>query len=137
MSKNTQIFILSISIFFMSFNASGDEASAWVKKSQSIKGEWLIESRDGYDYLVFSDDFNTRKGPDLKLMLSTLSTTDVNGDNADEGSIIIAPLESHEGGQEYKLPEGYAEYSTLLIHCEKFSKLWGASDLKLNEIDTD
>jgi len=38
-------------------------------------------------------------------------------------------LESPKGSQSYKLPEGYSDYSTLLIHCEKYSKLWGASDV--------
>ena len=131
MPKYTQIFMLSIALCFICLEASSADKSSWIKKSQSVNGGWSIESRDGDDYLVFSDDFKTRKGPDLKLMLSNLSTANVNGENANEGAILIAPLKSSKGGQAYKLPERYTEYSTLLIHCEKYSKLWSASDLKI------
>ncbi len=127
-----RFFIAFLGILFSTIAFADHEGDArnWVKKSQSIKGSWTIEKRDDGDYLVLSDDFKTRKGPDLKLMLSTLSSDDVNGKNASDNSLTIAPLASNKGSQSYKLPEGYADYSTLLIHCEKFSKLWGASNVK-------
>ncbi len=45
-----------------------------------------------------------------------------------DDSLTIAPLRSAKGKQSYKLPEGHHDYQTLLIHCEKFSKLWSASN---------
>jgi len=96
-------FFVRLTIVFISLllskTAFAQDARHWAKKSQSIKGSWNIEQRDNGDYLVLSENFKTRKGPDLKLMLSTLSIDDVNGKNASESSVTIAPLESHKGGQ--------------------------------------
>lgn len=128
----TRLIIISLgALFNLSVLASEPEGALfWIKKSQSIKGSWSIEVKEDGEYLILSDDFKTRKGPDLKLLLSTLSSAEVNGKNASEGSLFISELESNKGGQSYKLPKGYTDYSTLLIHCEKYSKLWGASDLE-------
>lgn len=128
----TKIIMTAVLGMFFSLAALADHhassAPHWIKKSQSVKGSWHIETRDDGDYLVLSSDFKTRKGPDLKLMLTKLSSDEVTGKNATSSSITIAPLTSPQGGQSYKLPADYTDYNTLLIHCEKYSKLWGASD---------
>lgn len=99
----------------------------WTKKSQKIAGEWLIETRDGQAYLVLGDDFKTRNAPDLKFVLSNTSVEDVSNRNAMDGALFVANLESPSGEQVYLLPENFYEYSTLLLHCEKYTKLWGAA----------
>jgi len=81
----------------MTFADHAEDARHWIKKSQSINGSWGIDKRDDGDYLVLSDNFKTRKGPDLKLMLSTLPSDEVNGKNASANSLTIAPLASHKG----------------------------------------
>jgi hypothetical protein len=114
--------------FVLVATTQAEESTQWVKKSKTVTGEWVIEQKDDGDYLVLDENFKTSRGPDLKLMLSKLSIEQVNGSNAADGSLTIAPLKSAKGKQSYKLPEGYLDYQTLLIHCEKFSKLWSASN---------
>jgi len=101
----------------------------WVKKTQKIAGQWRIEERTDGHYLVLNDDFKTRRAPDLKFVLSNLSVGDVNNKNAMQGAKIVALLKSAKGAQTYKLPADYQSYSTLLLHCEKYTKLWGATAL--------
>ena len=103
---------------------------SWVKKSQSIQGQWRIEQREGTAYLVLGDDFKTRRAPDLKFVLSNLSVDEVSNKNAMQGAKLVSQLESSKGAQAYKLPDDYTSYQSLLLHCEKYTKLWGAARLK-------
>lgn len=104
---------------------SGD----WVKKERSIHGTWTIEKRADGAYLILDEDFKTRKAPDLKFVLSKQSIDSVSSRNAMEGGQIVALLESARGEQSYKLPANYEDYATLLLHCEQYSKLWGATSI--------
>jgi hypothetical protein len=99
-------------------------------QESSIDGGWRIETRDDGRYLVFDDDFRTRRGPDLKIFLSIEAAANVTGDNAANG-LFLAELESHRGTQAYRLPDDLdlEAYASVVIHCERFSKLWGAGDL--------
>lgn len=123
-------FMLSVSVLLSSV-ALADNSGHWVKKSETVNGTWSVETKNDGDYLILSDDFKTRNAPDLVLMLTNLSVADVNGKNAANGSLKISSLQSPKGGQSYKLPDAYHNYSTLLIHCEEYSKLWSASNFKL------
>lgn len=102
----------------------------WVKKSQKIAGQWRIEIRSGEAYLVLDDSFKTRKAPDLKFVLSNTPVAQLSNNNALDGALIIANLKSPSGAQVYKLPSNFDDYSTLLLHCEKYTKLWGAAAIK-------
>ncbi|MBR9824743.1 MAG: DM13 domain-containing protein [Alphaproteobacteria bacterium] len=97
-----------------------------------IRGDWRIEARADGNYIVLSDDFRTRRGPDLKIFFSTNAAVDVNGENGDEGFFLTA-LDSNRGGQAYRLPDDFAleDYSSVVIQCEQFSKLWGAGTINL------
>ena len=46
--------------------------------------------------------------------------------------VLIARLDSPRGGQRYPIPDGVDldKLSTLLLHCEKYSKLWGGAALR-------
>lgn len=109
---------------------AGEITGGWVKKEQSIRGEWKIEERADGHYLILGDDFRTRRAPDLKFVLSKQSVDSVQSSTAMNGALLIAPLESARGAQEYKLPENFADYSSLLLHCEQYTKLWGAAALR-------
>lgn len=133
--KNIVVVTLSLlaGLLAMSTQADADvyQGAPWVKKSKSVAGDWRVEYKEDGAYLVLADNFKTSNGPDLKLMLTMKSTAEVNGSNAAEGSLTISPLQSNKGMQSYKLPEGFANYTTLLIHCERFSKLWSATEFNL------
>ena len=107
--------------------ASGD----WTKKSFKIAGSWRIVEEDGQRFLELDAAFKTKKAPDLKLFLSRQALADATGKNATRDALLIAPLDSHQGAQRYKLPDvELNDYPTLLLHCEKYSKLWGGAPLR-------
>ena len=107
-------------------------ADGWQKQDFKVKGDWTIEQRDDGNYVVLSDDFKTKKAPDLKLFVSKKAYGDINGKNATEDAAIISLLSSHKGGQSYKIPAAIdlSDYQSLIIHCEKYSKLWASTPLK-------
>ena len=113
----------------------GDEAvissGRWEKKSFAADGSWSIVDRGGARYVTLSADFKTKNAPDLKIFLSPKSAGELNGRNATDGSILIAPLSSASGAQEYEIPAGVdlSAYQTIIIHCEAFSKLWSVAPL--------
>ena len=69
--------------------------------------------------------------PDLKLFLTKSKASSLTGKNATKNAVRIAKLTSNKGAQRYKLPNNInpADFTTLLIHCEKYSKLWATGNL--------
>ena len=117
-----------------SVEASGvhvTEASPFQKKTYALKGGITVEQRGSQTVIVFSDDFRTKNGPDLKVFLSKSDVASATGANAVSTSLRLGVLQDNRGGQEYVLPEGVniADYNSVLVHCEAFSKLWGGADL--------
>lgn len=104
---------------------------AFFKKKYRIKGTWSLVERDGKNFITFSDDFKTKNGPDLKIFLSPTSADNVKGKNAIDGSLNIGALKSNKGAQEYEIPAGtdLTQFSTVLVHCEAYSILWGGGTL--------
>lgn len=121
---------LLVGSFGLTATASAD-ANTWVKHSQKIKGTWNIVVTDSGTFLELDDQFKTRKAPDLKLFLSPLPADQVNAQNATKGSVLIAKLKKAKGAQRYEIPEGVdlAQFQTLVLHCEAYTKLWGVSAL--------
>ena len=111
--------------------AAAAQSQSFFKKKYKIKGSWSLVQRDGKTFVKFSDDFKTKNGPDLKLFLSPLPANQVNGKNALDGSIKLGVLKSNKGGQEYEIPAGtnLSQFSTVLVHCEAYSILWGGGSL--------
>ncbi|MEP1231227.1 MAG: DM13 domain-containing protein [Litorimonas sp.] len=107
------------------------ENQEFFKKKYRIKGTWSLTERDGKHFITFSDDFKTKNGPDLKIFLSPKSTADVNGKNAIDGAVNIGVLKSNKGSQEYEIPAdvNLSQFSTVLVHCEAYSILWGGGAL--------
>ncbi|MDX1907437.1 MAG: DM13 domain-containing protein [Bacteroidia bacterium] len=89
--------------------------------------------RQGEDlYLELSADFGTDEGPDLHVMLSPTALDSADNDNANvPGAFIVAPLQAQKGSQRYDLPDTLQlqHYRTVMIHCVKYSHLYGAAPL--------
>ncbi len=104
----------------------------WTKKTASISGSWSIVEEGGSRFLVLSDDFKTKKAPDLKLFLSSRDFSAIDGSNATSQAVFIAKLKSARGGQRYPIPDDIDlnEHSTLLLHCEKEAKVWGGAKIR-------
>jgi Electron transfer DM13 len=113
--------------------ASTLSTGTWIKKSVKSSGTWTIYTENSKTFVKLSSDFKTRKAPDLKLFLSPLSAAAANGKNAAHGSVLIASLTSNSGEQIYEIPGSInlADFKSILIHCEQYSKLWSAADLTL------
>ena len=75
--------------------------------------------------------FKTANAPDLKIFLSPKTASAVSSKNATQGSVLVAKLKSNKGDQKYTLPANVdlSKYKSVVIHCEKYSKLWGAGKL--------
>jgi len=111
--------------------SSALQDQAFFKKKYRIKGTWSLVERDGKTFVKFSDDFKTKNGPDLKIFLSPKSADDVKGKNAVDGSLNLGVLKSNIGAQEYEIPADtdLSQFSTVLVHCEAYSILWGGGAL--------
>ena len=127
--------VCALVLISTSFSVFADETlhgpGDWVKKSYRIAGEWEIISRDNARFIVFNEDFKTKKGPDLKVYLSKMSIADIEDRDVEPSSIKISALKSNKGHQEYALPADIDldEYSSMLIHCEAYTHLWGGAAL--------
>ncbi len=110
---------------------TGATEGTWVSKQYKVAGEWQI-AQDGDDrFLVLSADFKTKKGPDLKIFLSPQSLDQVTGETATDGAVLLALLDQPKGEQRFEIPSGIdlSDYQSILIHCEKYSVLWGGASL--------
>lgn len=117
------------------FAAEPVDSGGWTRKGYAIEGEWKIVSEGDDYFLELDEDFATRKAPDLKLFLSATPLGELTDDNATDGSILVAPLERNRGAQRYLLPAGIdlGNHRTLVLHCEKFSKLWGGATIGIDD----
>ncbi|MFK7885140.1 MAG: DM13 domain-containing protein [Phycisphaerales bacterium] len=110
--------------------------SLWVKKANAVTGSYHIEQREDGRYLVFSEDFSTKSGPDLKVVLSPTASNKVKGKTALSGSVILGQLSSNNGTQSFRIPDStdLSRYTSVLIHCEQYTKLWAAAPLTQGEL---
>lgn len=105
---------------------AAERSGTWSKKSHSIKGTWTIDG----DTLSL-EGFSTKRAPDLKIFLSPKPLAELNNKNATDGALLVAKLKSAKGDQSYTLPDGadLSKFKTVIVHCERYSKLWGGSAL--------
>lgn len=102
----------------------------WVKTSYAIAGRWAIVMRGGKSYIEFDDDFKTRRGPDLKVYLSTRAVEQLSDRTVAANAVEIAALKRPRGAQQYEIPArlDLNDYRAVLIHCKRFSHLWGGGN---------
>ena len=109
------------------------KAGSWETRGYAVDGDWKIVEQGGKLFLELPETFSTKKAPDLKLFLSPQAPADVSSRNAIEGATLVAALESDRGAQRYPVPvdrAGLARFKTLVLHCEKYSKLWAVGTLE-------
>ncbi len=130
--------LLSLTLIFYTAISNADDGESsrkWIGKGYDINGGWNISEQDGKQILTFDEDFSTRKGPDLKIYLSRESIQKVKGRSVTKSSVLISPLKSEKGAQQYELPSdlNLDDFSSVLIHCEAYAHLWGGGSLKDGE----
>lgn len=107
---------------------SGEFEGGWLSK---VEGSWKIERSGDQWVLKTGKDFKASKGPDVKVFLSRTPADDVTGKNASQGSVFVQLLDNFKGEMVIPLPSGVdpREYQTLVLHCEEYTKLWGATEI--------
>jgi len=112
----------------------------WETIDYDVQGAWKIV-RTGDTYTVrLGEDFETKDGPDLHILLSPRSIKEIDHGDAGNDALIVGPLNTTDtstffkkmkGPQSLALPSGVnlSEYKTILIHCVKFSHLWAGGTL--------
>jgi hypothetical protein len=121
-----------VTLASLAAQAQTPRQGTWIKKNASISGNWSIQEEGGARFLILSDDFKTKNAPDLKLFLSSLDLSAIDGKNATSHAVLIGKLKSTRGGQRYPIPADVDldKHSTLLLHCEKYSKVWGGATIR-------
>lgn len=104
----------------------------WTAKGFEVDGTWKIVRDGGKTWVVLDQAFNTKSAPDLKIFLSPNPAAGLDNRNATQGSQLVAELSSNRGAQRYEVPAGVdlQRFRSILIHCEKYTKLWAAADLR-------
>ena len=112
--------VLFVTILFsISLTATAQElplSGTFVGGDDAHPAAGSFEIREGEEgrVLSFSEDFSTRRGPDLFVWL-------VQGDDT-ENRYVVQRLQSARGAQTYALPEvDLSEYDRVLVWCRAFS----------------
>lgn len=103
----------------------------WQEKNTGISGLWELRQVGDNYILVFDKAFATNSAPDLKVFLHPRGIADIDDDNATQGALFVSKLKNNKGRQVYQLPKGTkpGDYQSLIIHCERYSVLWGGAPL--------
>lgn len=126
--------LFSLSSIDLSAQGTALSRGTWVKKTQKISGAWKIVDLGKHKELKMVG-FKTKKAPDLQVFLSPHTAKVASNKNASAGALVLGKLKSLKGDQSYRIPSDVdlSKYHSILIHCKKYSKLWGAASLKLRK----
>lgn len=99
-------------------------------------GQAQLIEQAGQTYIAFADDFQTDNGPDLVVVLhrsaDVISSTQPPAYSLNEADyIVLAPLQSTSGAQQYLIPQGtnLADYRSVAVWCRQFNATFGAANL--------
>ena len=105
--------------------ANGD----FVSVEHPTQGKASIVEDGNNRYLELNADFQTDRGPDLKVILHRAETVDL---KLEEGDYInLGALQDFSGNQRYEIPEDIdlSEYNSVAIWCEQFNATFGYAPL--------
>ena len=119
--------VLFLTIPFIPAQASEIVAEgAWRTFDYDVEGTWHIVQADDRLTVRLGDDFVTKNGPDLHVLLSPKPFAALNNDNAMEDALVAGLLVTRDdstffrkmkGAQSFMLPAGtrLADYQTIVI----------------------
>lgn len=113
--------------------ASGSFAD---KGGQETSGAYRIEDTGEGLRLVLSETFRTDWGPDLHVVLTPTGAPEADDDNVmAPGAHVVDELQSRSGAQTYELEADLdlSAFQSVVIHCIRFTHLYGAAPLALEE----
>ena len=88
-------------------------------------GQAQIVEEGGAKYLELSQDFQSDRGPDLKVILHKASTVN---QKVQEGDYVnLGLLKSFNGSQRYLIPDevDLTQYQSVAIWCEEYNVTFG------------
>lgn len=106
------------------------------KGGQETSGAYRIEDAGEGLQIVFSEAFRTDWGPDLHVVLTPTGTAEADNDNVMvTGAHVVGELQSRSGAQNYALEAAIdlGPFQSVIIHCIRFTHLYGAAPLALDE----
>lgn len=114
----------------------------WRAADYEVAGQWKITRHGEQLFVELGDDFETKHGPDLHILLSPKPFSQLTNANASNDALIVGLLRSSDdsvlfkkmkGAQRLAIPSGVrlSDYRSILIHCVRFSHLWAGADLSL------
>lgn len=106
------------------------------KGGQETSGGYRIEDTEEGLRLVLSETFRTDWGPDLHVVLTPTGTPEADNDNVMvTGAHVVDELQSRSGAQTYELEADLdlSAFQSVIIHCIRFTHLYGAAPLTLEE----
>ena len=109
------------------------QGNIWINKDEITIGDWSITTINKETILTFHENFITPDGPDLKLFLSAKDINEIGvNERIQDDGLFLNELKAIVGKQEYILPENevLSNYKSLVIHCEKYTVVWGGTNIE-------
>jgi hypothetical protein len=137
--------ILLFAIFLFSAAAQARSIVAqgpWIKVDYEVAGQWKITRHGEQLFVELGDDFETKNGPDLHVLLSPSSLEQLTDANASQDALVVGLLKTSDDSAFFKKMKGaqrlvipgearLSDYRTILIHCVRYSHLWAGAELDL------
>ncbi len=129
--------------FVLSFATMAEQVVAegrWATADYAVNGVWRIVDVGGRLVVKLGEDFETKNGPDLHVLMSPRPFSELSNGNASTDALVVGRLETSDksvlfkkmkGAQDFELPGGIdlKQFRSILIHCVKFSHLWAGAEL--------
>ena len=136
---------LLLAIFLFSATAQAQSIVAqgpWNKVDYEVAGHWKITRHGEQLFVEVGDDFETKNGPDLHILLSPKPLKQLTDANASQDALVVGLLQTSDDAVLFKKMKGaqrlvipsearLSDYRTILIHCVRFSHLWAGAELNL------
>jgi hypothetical protein len=136
---------LLIAIFFFSAAAQAQSIVAqgpWIEVDYEVAGQWKITRYGEQLFIELGDDFETKNGPDLHILLSPKPLKQLTDATASQDALVVGLLKTTDDSVVFKKMKGaqrlaipgearLSDYRTVLIHCVRFSHLWAGAELNL------
>lgn len=101
----------------------------FVSVEHPTQGQVSVIEEDGARYLEIGEDFQSDRGPDLKVILHKANSVDL---KVQEGDYIsLGALKSFNGTQRYLIPEDVdlSQYQSVAVWCQQFNATFGYAPL--------
>ena len=136
---------LLLAIFFFSAAAQAQSIVAqgpWTKVDYEVAGHWKVTRHGEQLFVELDDDFETKNGPDLHILLSPKPLKQLTDANASQDALVVGLLQTNDDSVLFKKMKGaqrlaipgearLSDYRTIVIHCVRFSHLWAGAELNL------